>query len=222
MPRRSSSAARRKYRKRNCAEFPCRARCDSLPDEIARRKDLSRRILDGANARCPSRRSREIPPAAPRTWSPWLFQIFSCSGSPREQRRARLDIQFRRAIFPALGALHLPAQRVREPLHAVANSQHRHAQLPARSRSHCGASCVVHRTRPARKHDARRFQLREFARAAPCTAESPKTPAARGCAARSAACTARRNPAPQSRVSCSPFPRASSPPLPLPWTWPSP
>src|ERR1700690_362056 len=70
-----------------------------------------------------------------------------------EKRGFFFDIQMRGAILAPLGALHFSAQRVREPVHSVTNSQHGHVK-----RQHFGIAfrCVgvVHRTGPAGEHDS--------------------------------------------------------------------
>src|SRR5260370_22832487 len=72
-----------------------------------------------------------------------------------------LNIQNGPAIFAALCRLYFPAQVVGEPLHAVADSEHRNTERE-HARIAFGSLRVVDRTRPAREHDARGFELANF------------------------------------------------------------
>src|ERR1700720_115359 len=72
-----------------------------------------------------------------------------------------IDIQNGAAILTALGRFHLSTQVMGEPLHSVADAQHRDAQ-----RQNGGVAFrsfgVVDRTRSARKHNARGFEPANF------------------------------------------------------------
>src|SRR5712692_11573693 len=71
-----------------------------------------------------------------------------------EQRRSVLQVELRRAVLAPLGAPHLTAQSVRNPLHPVADAQYGHAQAEYRRVAHWRAG-VIYRARPAREHHAR-------------------------------------------------------------------
>ena len=70
-------------------------------------------------------------------------------------------VQLRRTVFAPRCRSHLAAERMCEPLHPVADAQHRHAQL-----QHLGIAqrrvLVVHRTRPAGQNDAHGFERANF------------------------------------------------------------
>ncbi len=71
------------------------------------------------------------------TLSPWLIHTFSMpwpsavakSSMPFEQRGMAAGAHFGIAEFAHLAVFHLAAQLRRHGLHAVADAQHRHAQL---------------------------------------------------------------------------------------------
>src|SRR5712692_3916575 len=72
-----------------------------------------------------------------------------------------IDIQHRAAVFTARRRLHFPAQVVGEPLHIVADSQHRDAERK-NGRVAFRSLRIVDRAGPAGKHDARGFELVDF------------------------------------------------------------
>src|SRR5216684_2840423 len=72
-----------------------------------------------------------------------------------------IDIQHRAAVFTARRRLHFPAQVVGEPLHTVADSQHRDAERK-NGRVAFGSLRVVDGTGSAGEHNARGFELADF------------------------------------------------------------
>ena len=64
-----------------------------------------------------------------------------------------LDVQFRLAEFPFFGLFHLAAQLLNHQLGAVADAEHRNAQLE-NGRIGMGSAVVVDRTRAAGQDDA--------------------------------------------------------------------
>jgi hypothetical protein len=71
------------------------------------------------------------------------------------------DIQNGAAVFAALGWFHFSAQMVGEPLHAVADAEHRNAERED-ARITFGSLCVVYGTGAAGEHDSRRFEFANF------------------------------------------------------------
>src|SRR5712664_2314341 len=71
------------------------------------------------------------------------------------------NIQNGAAIFAARRRLHFPAQVIGEPLHAIADSEHRNAERE-HARVAFGGLRVVDRPGPTGKHDAGGFELADF------------------------------------------------------------
>ena len=86
---------------------------------------------------------------------------FQLVRNAREQFGLARDIQLRRAVFASGRRRHFSTQRMREPLHAVADPQYGNAEL-----QHFGIALrrvlVVHRTRPAGQNDADRLECADF------------------------------------------------------------
>src|SRR6267154_746294 len=72
-----------------------------------------------------------------------------------------IDIQNGAAILTALCRLHLSTQVMGEPLHSVADAQHRDAERE-NGWVALGSFGVVDRTRSARQHNASGFELANF------------------------------------------------------------
>ena len=97
-----------------------------------------------------------VKPAGRRvTWSPWLIQTVSAGLESGEEQAALLHLDLRPAVLPALGALDLAVEQVRHELHAVADAEHRNAELEERALGVRRAG-VVDALRPAREDDADR------------------------------------------------------------------
>ncbi len=72
-----------------------------------------------------------------------------------------VDIQVRGAVLAGLRANHLPAERVREPLHSITDSENGDAEL----QNFCVADRrvgVIDRTWAAGEHEADRFERADF------------------------------------------------------------
>ena len=78
-------------------------------------------------------RGHRKPSGARTTASRWLIQ--HCRPGGRRTSRPRPDAQRRLAVLPGPGAGDLPAQREGHRLHAVADAQHRDAELEQRGLS---------------------------------------------------------------------------------------
>ena len=72
-----------------------------------------------------------------------------------------VDIKVRGAVFARFCANHLTAQRVRQPLHPVTDSENGHAELQNFWVA-AGRVRVIDRTWAAREHDADRFERANF------------------------------------------------------------
>ena len=73
------------------------------------------------------------PSGARVTASPWLIQTVSRRrAGPAAAVRARVDVQLRAAVLAVAGRADLAAERLRHQLVAVADAEHRHAELEQR------------------------------------------------------------------------------------------
>ena len=70
--------------------------------------------------------------------SPWEFQMRSLRGKPGEKLARLLDREVAVAVFARLAERDLAAEEIAHELHAIANAEHRHAELENLG-SGCGA-----------------------------------------------------------------------------------
>src|SRR5579863_2714302 len=89
------------------------------------------------------------------------FPDFELARKILEQRRFLANSQFRRPVFAPISPLHSSAKRVRHPLHAIANPQHRQMQLQ-HLRVADRRARVINGTWTSRKNDPHRFQRANF------------------------------------------------------------
>ena len=87
------------------------------------------------------------------TWSPWLIQtVVSSPLAEAAEEPAADDGHDGAPVFAAVGLDHLAAHQVRDHLHAVAEAEHRHAEVQDFLRRDRRAG-VVHRIRAAGEDD---------------------------------------------------------------------